>query len=106
MGRSDGRTFVSGEAKVDATYEGLIRINTNAEFKGQNVTFDSAQYKSNKTISSYYSIHSPTESGGIDHLKLTAGPDFLKDAISFEAKGNAGKRLDFTFVQDKAQWNQ
>lgn len=103
VGRVDGRTFVSGDAKFDATYNGSTKIQTTGEFKGQNLVVDTAKHKVDKTISSYYTIQATQENGGLDQLKLTAGPDFLKDAISFEAKGNAGKRLDFTVVQDKGQ---
>lgn len=98
-----GKTVFGGDIKGSVQYQGPININGTGTLQGKDLTFNSQKVSTPKLVSHYYSIESVTDTGGINLAKLQAGPDFLKDMISFEAKGNAGKKLDFTFVQDKAQ---
>ena len=97
------RTVFSGDVKGSVQYQGPVNINASGSLQGKDLTVQSQKVSNPKLVSFYYSIESVTNDGGINHAKLEAGPDFLKDMISLEAKGNAGKKLDFTFVQDKAK---
>lgn len=101
--------ILDADASGKITYSGdSLPFDAEANFsvKANNVTTVQESYVSDdgSTVTEYFAIKAVDESGGIDHLSLSAGPSFLKDAISFEAKGgaNGGKELSFTFHQDKS----
>lgn len=100
--------YLDVDVSGKVTYSGdAVPFNAEANFsaKAQNVTTVQESYVSDdgSTVTEYFAIKAVNEEGGIDHLSLSAGPSFLKDAISLEAKGgeNGGKELSFTFHQDK-----
>lgn len=95
---------VSG--KVNVTNSNLpFDMEANFSAKANNVTTSSTSYVSDDgaTVTQHFSIKAFNEQGSIDHISLSAGPSFLKDAVSFKAKGGpeGGKELSFTFHQDK-----
>lgn len=95
---------VKGSVKLDKT-KSPVAAQVNFALKGKNLTTESYKHVTNdgNTIENYFAIKAIDDQGGLEHLKLEAGPSFLKDAISLEAKGKegGGKSLSFTFKQDK-----
>lgn len=103
MTSTNGQTIISGDMKAKVDYQGSINASAELSFKGRDLTYSTASHTTGNRSSKLIRIESVSPEGGLDELKIKAGPEFLKDFISFEAKGKAGKRLDFSFVQDKEQ---
>ena len=97
---------VEGKVTLDKT-KSPVKAEVNFAMKGQNLTTQSQSYVSadGNTVGKYFSISAANPEGRLDKLELSAGPSFLKDAISIQAKGSpeGGKSLEFTFLQDKAK---
>lgn len=99
---------------LNADINGKVRVNkkkspinseVNFSLKGKNLTTESESLVTDNgaTVSKYFAINTVGAEGKLDHLKLSAGPKFLSDAILIEAKGgeSGGKKLSFEFLQDK-----
>lgn len=95
---------VNGEIKVSSA-DLPFDANANFSAKMKNVTTYRESYVSDDgaTVSEHFAIKAFNETGRIDEISLSAGPDFLQDAISLSAQGGpeGGKELSFTFHQDK-----
>ncbi len=97
-----------GRVNIDKT-KSPVAAEASFALKGKNMVAGSQSRVSNdgKTVSHYFEIGTVDgpngNKGRIDNVEFKAGPSFLKDAISFEAKGseNGGKKLSFSFQQDK-----
>lgn len=97
---------IEGRVTVDKT-KSPVAAEANFALKGKNLTTASHSYISDdgKTVEKSFSIIALGDEGRLDKLELEAGPDFLKDAISLQAKGSeaGGKELTFSFRQDKGE---
>lgn len=95
---------VSGRVKLDKT-KSPITAEINFALKGKNLITENHSYVSpnGDTVSKYFSIKAADSHGHLDKIEFSAGPSFLKEALSLEAKGgkDGGKSLNFTFQQDK-----
>lgn len=95
---------IDGKIALDKT-KSPVAAEVNFALKGHNLTTESKSTVSQdgNTVESYFAIKVIDSTGGLEHLKLEAGPSFLKDAISISAKDSKGdgKSLSFTFQQDK-----
>ena len=95
---------VNGKIILDKT-KSPIAGEANFALKGQNLVTENKSYVSDdgNTVGKYFAINGIDPKGRLDSVKLSAGPSFLKEAISIEAKGSekGGKSLNFTFQQDK-----
>lgn len=95
---------LDGKVTLDKT-KSPIGGEVNFALKGKNLTTENHSFVSDdgNTVTNYFAIKAINAEGRLDKLELSAGPSFLKDAISIKAKGgkNGGKSLNFTFNQDK-----
>lgn len=97
---------ISGNINIDKT-KSPVNATVDFALKGKRLVTESDSVVSDdgNSVSKYFAIKAIDSKGKLDHLSLNAGPNFLKDAISIEAKGgeNGGKKLSFEFMQDKEQ---